>query len=200
MNSAELDQIYSDLRQLEQDRAKQIMEKGTPFQLQNTERTFKGIVAADSRSITFEVSTPVHSGQTFIGKNGSLYILSAIDRPGCKVADCMAIIGTAKAYRKEVIRTAAPGAAPVINLVLNTLELPIFSQNSREVTTTKFGGSLVGKVLELSGSLLEVIAARIQGPTAVLEVRSYQPPTSAPLTRTVERPRMIQFPEPTFFG
>lgn len=175
------------LDQLHQLTAKRLaaIHQGEDFTLSNSEKTFKGVIAQDRKSITFDPATPAHPGAQFEHKGGSFIVLAVADRAGCKCADVAEVIGNVAVYQKSAVR--GPGGM-VVKLSQVAEALPVLKKEGSSITTLLRYGNLRGAVLKTSSGFMEVIGAFLRGAVAELQLTPYREPEQKSVQRTQARP------------
>lgn len=176
-----LDQLHT----LTAKRVATIRDQGEDFTLTLSEKTFKGILAQDRKSITFDPATPAHPGAEFECKAARYIVLAVADRAACKCADVAEVIGNASVYQKTAKQ--GPGGMTVI-LSPVAASVPVLKNEGNSITTLLRYGNLRGAVLKTSSGFMEVTGAHIRGAVVELQLAQYREPEHKALPGGVQRP------------
>lgn len=176
-----LDQLHA----LTTKRLAAIRDEGEDFTLSNSEKTFKGIMSLDRKSVAFDPATPAHVGAQFDHKSGAYAVLAVADRAGCKQCELAVVTGSASVYNKTAQH--GPGGA-VVTLSPVAASVPVLKNDGISITTLLRYGNLRGAVLKTSSGFVEVTASHIRGAVVELQVTPYQQPQQKALPGGVQRP------------
>jgi hypothetical protein len=169
------EKLLDDMFTLSLKRTEKIQNSGQDFTLEGTEKTVKGLLSADQKTVDFLPGARICFGYVYQAKNTRFFILGSTQRAGMVTAEVAAISGTATTM-KRVTTASGDTIAP------EGMEVPIFSTSGNEITAPRYAASFTGKILKIGGSLREVVGTRINGPVAILSTREFilEQPKMAP--------------------
>lgn len=179
--------MLDQLHKLSQKRMNEIYETGADLRLENSEATYKGVIATDRTSINFEQRAPLQCGQTYEAKGCQFYVTGLTSKAGMLVADVAPVVGTAAVFRKHLAQNPIHS---VTHLQPEGRNIPILKREGSEITVPRYGASAAGRVIKTAGMDLEVVNARISGALAILTVKGYVPETRSLPNRTYQHAPM----------